>query len=550
MEKTRRELEAAVNEITTLPVVDVAMPRPDSPRLRIHFFPVRAKDESGRSIGWGGVVGDVTHEHERLDRTSELLSNMSHELRTPLAAIKGFVTMLSGGHASWDEDSRESYLRSINESADQLGRLIENVLEMARLDAGVARLRRRSVALTSLVERAVQVARLPDREHEFEVSVMAGLPELEIDPLRIEQVLRNLLENAVESSPAGSKIIVRAEQQAGEVLVSVADHGSGIPKEDLAHIFDRFPQASQANSGQTKHAGLGLYISRELVIAHGGRIWATSEPGHGTTIYFTLPLERPSNGSSAVTLVPGTDRAAPQPDADAHPPWDVISLLLVEDDVPTLRVLKAKLEMEGYKVTTACLGRVALEMAAHQAFHLILLDLNLPDLSGFQVCEPLREFSSAPVIIITGKASEPDKVHGLSVGADDYLVKPVGSKELLARVQAVLRRARSQSAPDGRATLRFGDLTLDLVHRQVYLRGNMVALTLREYKLLSYMATNSGRVLSHSQLLTEVWGPEYGNDSQYLWVSISRLRRKLGDDPERPRYIFTDPTVGYHFCEG
>jgi DNA-binding response OmpR family regulator/signal transduction histidine kinase len=549
-EKARRELEAAVNQVTTLPVVDLTLPRPDASHLRIHFFPVKDKDELGRCSGWGGVVGDITREHEHLGRTSELLSSVSHELRTPLAAIKGFVTMLSGGYAYWDEGSRESYLRSINESADQLGRLIENVLEMARLDAGMACLRRRSVALASLVERAVQAARLPDREHDFEVSIMTGLPELEMDPLRIEQVLRNLLQNAVDSSPAGSKIIVRAEQQTDEVLISVADHGNGVPKENLAHVFDRFLWASQTSGGQIKCAGLGLYLSHELVIAHGGRIWAASEPGHGTTIYFTLPLECPSNGSSVVTIAPSAARAARQSGADAHLPWDVTSLLLVEDDAPAARVLKANLEAEGYKVSVACQGRVALEMAAHSAFQLVLLDLMLPDLDGFQVCEHLREFSSVPVIIITGKASERDKVRGLSVGADDYLVKPFSSKELVARVQAVLRRARSQSAGDARATLRFGDLTLDLAHRQVYLRGNIVALTAREYKLLSYMATNSGRVLSHSHLLAKVWGPEYADDSQYLWVCISRLRRKLEDIPERPRYIFTDPTAGYHFCEG
>jgi DNA-binding response OmpR family regulator/signal transduction histidine kinase len=547
MGKARQDLEVAVNQITTLPVVDLTIPRPDFLHLQLHFFPV--KDGFDRNIGWGSVVGDVTHERERLDQISDLLSNISNDLRTPLAAIKGFVTMLSGGYPYWSEDSREAYLRSINESADQLGRLIENVLEMARMDMGVARLRRRSVVLASLVERAVQAARLLGKGHEFEVSIMAGLPELEIDPLRIEQVLRNLLEHAVISSPAGSKVIVRVELQTDEVLISVTDHGIGIPKENLTHIFDRFSHTSQTSGGQAKGAGLGLYISHELVVAHGGRIWAASEPAHGTTIYFTLPLKCPPNGSPVMNIVPVADRPAQQPGADAHMSWDVTTILLVEDDVLALRVLKANLEMEGYKVMTACQGRAALEMAAHQTFHLILLDLMLPDLDGFQVCEQLREFSSVPIIIITGKASEQDKVRGLSVGADDYLVKPFSSRELVARVWAVLRRAQSQSAPEGRTTLHFGDLTLDRAHRQVYLRGNNVSLTLHEYKLLSYMATNSGRVLSHHQLLTEVWGPEYGDDRQYLWVSISRLRRKLEDNLERPRYIFTVPTVGYHFCE-
>jgi PAS domain S-box-containing protein len=547
VEKTRQDLEAALNHIMSLPVVAVTIPQPDCVHLQLHFFPV--KDVFGHNIGWGSIVRDVTHERERLDRMSDLLTSISHDLRTPLAAIKGFVTMLAGGHPYWGEDSREAYLTSINESADQLGRLIENVLEMARIDTGVARLRRRSVALASLVERAVQAARLLNRGHEFEVSTMAALPDLEIDPLRIEQVLRNLLEHAVVASAAGSKVTVRVEQQADEALVSVIDRGIGIPKENLPHIFDRFYHASQMSDGQARSASLGLYISHELVVAHGGRMWAMSEPGHGTTIYFTLPLKYSPNGSPIVNIVPEADRLTQQPNAEAHASWEVPTILLVEDDILALRVLKANLEMEGFKVVTASRGQAAVEMVARQTFHLILLDLMLPDLDGFQVCEQLREFSSVPIIIITGKATERDKVHGLSVGADDYLVKPFSSKELVARVQAVLRRTQPQNAREGHALLHFGDLTLDLAHRQVYLRGNNVPLTLHEYKLLSYLAANSGRILSHCQLLTEVWGPEYRDDHQYLWVSISRLRRKLEDDPERPRYIFTDPTVGYHFCE-
>ncbi len=546
-EKTRQDLDIAVGQITTFPIVNLTIPRPDFLHLQLHFFTVN--DESGQSIGWGAALSNVTAQLERLDRMSDLLASVAHKLRTPLATIKGFATMLSGERPYWGEDGHEGYVRSIDESADQLGRLIENVLEMARMDTGVALLRRRSVAVPSLVERAVRAIRLLDKEHEFEVSIMAGLPELEIDPLRIEQVLRNLLENAVDASPAGSHVVVRVERQSDEVLISIADQRIDIPKDTLAHIFDRVPQATEVSRGQTKSAELGLYVSRAVVTAHGGRIWATSEPGHGTTIHFTLPVESFPNGSSAAPPRPNTNQLGRRLEADSHTPSNVTTILIVDDDVLQLRLFKVNLEMEGYKVMTASQGRAALEMAALQAFHLILLDLGLPDLDGFHVCARLREFSSVPIIIITGKDTEQDKLRGLGVGADDYLIKPFSPKELVARVRAVLRRAQAPGVPEGRTMLRVGDMTLDLAHREVYLRGKIVSLTLHEYKLLIYMATNPGRVLSHRQLLTEVWGPEYGDDRQYLWVSISRLRRKLEDDPGQPRYIITDPTVGYHFSE-
>ena len=545
-EKTRQELDAAMNQMAAFPIVHVTLPQATTVHLQFNFFLVT--DNLGQNIGWGSVVTDTSHERERLSQMSDLLSSVSHELRTPLAAIKGFVAMLSGQQSYWGEDGRQTFLNSINESADQLGRLIENVLEMALIDAGVARLRRCMVSLAPIIQRAIQVTCYRDKSREIEVITATDLPDLEIDPLRIEQVLRNLLENALSYSPVGGRVMVSAERKGDEVLISIADQGSGIPEERLTHIFERLHPIGQTANGRSMGAGLGLYISRELVIAHGGRIWATSKPNQGTTMQIALPIVSAASRPTVVPVRADASRVARQSPTKDHLPLEVTTILLVEDDAPTARIFKANLELDGFKIQVANRGQTALDLATQQKFDLILLDLMLPDLDGFQICEQLREFSSVPIIIITGKTSDQDKVHGLGIGADDYLVKPFSPKELAARVRAVLRRAQPQST-EGRAILRFGDLALDLAHRQVYLRGNIVSLAPHEYKLLSYMATNSGRVLSHSQLLTEVWGPEYGDDTQYLWVSISRLRQKLEDNPKKPRYILTDPRAGYHFCE-
>jgi DNA-binding response OmpR family regulator len=221
----------------------------------------------------------------------------------------------------------------------------------------------------------------------------------------------------------------------------------------------------------------------------------------------------------------------------------------VDDDPHMLRFLKIGLEAEGYKVLTCAKGQAALAMAAQQEFDLILLDIMLPDIDGFRVCERLRDFSTTPVIMITARSDECDEVRGLNLGADDYLTKPISQRDLLARVRAILRRANHAQTLEEAPVLRFGELTLDFAARLVQLRGEQVSLSPTEYKLLHQLATNAGHVLTHSQLLAAVWGAEYQDETHYLWVNISRLRRRLEDNPDTPRYILTESGIGYRFCE-
>jgi two-component system KDP operon response regulator KdpE len=490
-------------------------------------------------------------EHAPSNRLNELLAHLSHELRSPLAAIKGFVSMLTVDEYSWDDTGRQAFLDNINESADQLGRLIDNVLETSRLDEGVVSLRKRSVALSPLFQRTVQSVHFFGKDHEFEVSVAPDVPEVAVDPLRIEQVLRNLLENAVKFSPPGSKIRILAERQAEDILVSVVDQGIGIREEHQTRIFDRFYQADQMAASRSSGVGLGLHICRELVTAHGGRIWSSSELGRGTTLFFTLPLNAlASNGS--VRPAPAREVSEKQfrPTVRvtaAGAGWEAKRILVVDDDLTMLNFLETSLEAGGYEVVSTRRGLVALEILKTQSIHLVLLDLILPDLDGFQVCRRLRDFSVVPVIMLTARRDETDRVRGLNTGADDYLVKPITQKEILARVQALLRRVAAPSPITDEPVLHCGDLALDFAHRQVSLRGTDVDLSPTEYKLLNHLAANAGRVLTHQQLLSAVWGPECMNEKQYLWVNISRLRRKLEENPDRPQYILTEPSVGYRF---
>ncbi len=219
------------------------------------------------------------------------------------------------------------------------------------------------------------------------------------------------------------------------------------------------------------------------------------------------------------------------------------TILTIDDDQRMRRLLRVNLEKEGYRVVTAADGPAGLESAELESPDLIVLDVMMPEMDGFTVLKQLREFSDVPVILLTAKGEERDKVRGLDLGADDYLTKPFGPAELLARVRANLRRRGSaEAAPD---TIEVDDLTINLARRRVIRGDQEIRLTPTEYKLLYELATHAGKVLLHSDLLARVWGPEYRDEVDYLWTYVRYLRNKIEPDPSHPRYILSEPGVGY-----
>lgn len=219
-------------------------------------------------------------------------------------------------------------------------------------------------------------------------------------------------------------------------------------------------------------------------------------------------------------------------------------LLVVDDEAGILRLIKLELSAQGFRVITASDGESAIAMAEEHRPDAILLDIMMPGASGLEVMRRLRERSNVPVLLVTAKDKDTDKIRGLELGADDYIVKPFNPDELGARVRAVLRRALSQ---DVERVVRAGNVEIDLTRRLVHKSGEPVALTRTEWLLLQHLAVNAGKVMLNTELLTRVWGPEYRDDLQYLRVWISRLRAKLEDTPSSPRIIRTLQGIGYLF---
>lgn len=219
-------------------------------------------------------------------------------------------------------------------------------------------------------------------------------------------------------------------------------------------------------------------------------------------------------------------------------------ILIVDDEPRYVRLMEANLASENYAVLKATNGQEAVESVAQYQPDLVLLDVMMPVLDGFGACERIREFSSVPIIMVTARGEENARVRGLDLGADDYIVKPFSATELLARVRAVLRRVKTSGGTQ-QAVFSHGNLRIDFARAEVFRGDKIVFLSATEYRLLLQFAHNVGKVLTSEQLLTNVWGNEYGDDKEILWVSISRLRQKLEDDPKNPIHIVTRSGLGY-----
>lgn len=223
-------------------------------------------------------------------------------------------------------------------------------------------------------------------------------------------------------------------------------------------------------------------------------------------------------------------------------------ILIVDDEAQIQKFLRIALESSGFTVTAAAKGLEGVSRAALDQPDLVIVDLGLPDLDGKAVISRIREWSAVPILVLSVRNAEAEKVAALDAGANDYVVKPFGIAELLARIRALLRTAHTDATEPAEITA--GDLVVDLARHEVRLKGATVKLTRKEFDLLRVLVQNSGRIVTHKHLLREVWGKAHEDDTQYLRVFVGQLRHKLGDDPASPSYILNEPGVGYRFLGG
>jgi DNA-binding response OmpR family regulator/signal transduction histidine kinase len=522
--------------------------------LRVQSFPVR--DDLDQLLGRGVLLDDITLERAPAQTRNETLALAAHELKTPLAIIKGCATTLLGNSMRWDAATLREMLQMIDTQTDRLHDILNSLLDVWRMDAGVQNLRLSEVHISKLLEQLLDRWHKNAPRHKFTISAPNEDIIVQFDALRIEQTLNHLLNNAVTYSPMGSVIRIQLETNEEEICLNISDQGIGIAPEHLDRIFDRFYRISRGKE-RANGSGLGLSIARATIEAHGGKIWADSPGvGLGTTIFCTLPFTPPVKTEplhyapleNAVAASPSGPLTLPRTGPLKHSQRSKI--VVVENDARIVRYLRAHLEQQQFQVHTVGHGIQFLRQLDLEEPDIILLATSLSDISGAEVLQRLREFSTIPVMMLCDSADEDEHVRLLDLGADDLALKPFSMKELLARIRVLLRRSIAQGeqqTPD--VIFRTGELTIDYAQHQVHLQGKQIQLSRTEYKLLCTLAQNAGRVLTHELLLERVWGAEYNREVDFIWVYISRLRRKIEIDPRHPRYILTVPDVGYQLVK-
>ena len=509
-----------------------------------HNAPIQ--DESGKVVAIQGIVRDVTERvqsMEDLERLrSDFLGMVTHELRTPLAAIKGSAATALGSARPFDSDEARELFQIIDEQSDRLRDLVDNLLDMSRIEAGSLSVKPEPLELRSVVEEAQSIFVRSGRSHRIEVEIPQEMPAVNADRRRIVQVMTNLLTNAAKFSQPTAPIKISVRNDNLLATVAVQDSGEGIAPAKLPLLFQKFSQVSDSGKARASGTGLGLAICKGIVEAHGGRIWAESAgEGKGATFTFTLPLAAEPAAAPARATTPTTTAGVRRSDRPR--------VLAVDDELPVLRYLQHSLEEAGYQcIVTSDPSQVTKFVEMEQP-DLVLLDLRLPGISGFDLLARIREFSSAPVIFLTASDSSEDTVRALKLGADDYVTKPFAPSELLARIEAALRRRSLPGISESRPPFKLKDLEVNFAERRVILDGKEISLSATEYKLLYELAIHSGLVLTFDQILQRVWGAEYAGETELVRSFIRNLRRKLNDDAKQPRYILTERQIGYRMVK-
>jgi len=406
-------------EINTLTVET----REDQPRV-FHEFSAPVQDEVGRVIGRIYVYRDITKETEVDRMKSEFIATVSHELRTPMTSIKGSLGLVLGGIAGTLPEDAKELLGIAQNNTDRLIRLINDILDISRIEAGKMEIKRAPLSVADSVHRAIRELEgfATQRSIILTADLPDDLPRAVADYDRLQQVLVNLLSNAIKFSDLHSNVLVTAGLDEDQIWVRVADQGAGIPKEHLASIFEKFHRVDNASTRKTGGTGLGLAICRAIVEEHGGRIWVDSEMGKGSAFTFTLPVEA----------------APPEPQF----PMAVGSktVLVVDDDPDIVKLIMLSLEQEGFHTLGATSGDQALEIARTRKVDAITLDLLMPGMHGLEVARRLKEdpLTKAIPVVVVSAYTDGHESELVTLGVSGVIGKPIDEDRLLATIRQVL----------------------------------------------------------------------------------------------------------------
>ncbi len=517
----------------------IEVPGGGSVTTLVNATPIRS--EEGEVVSVVVTLQDMTPMEELERLRAEFLGMVSHELRTPLTSIKGSAATLTEAASDLDPAEMLQFFRIIGDQADYMRDLIGDLLDVARIETGELSVAPALADVATLVDEARSRFQSGGGRNNLRIDLSPELPLVMADGRRIIQVLSNLLSNAARHSHESSAIGVSAVREGYHVAVTVTDEGRGIAAERLPHLFRKFSRIDgEDRRRDIAGSGLGLAICKGIVETHGGRIWAESDgPGLGARFTFTIPVAQDA-GIGAANLPVRSSRSERERER----------ILAVDDDPQTLRHVRDALARAGYAPIVTGDPEEATSLVQANDPHLVLLDLMLPGSDGMELMKEIREVSNVPVIFLSVNGQEETIARAFENGADDYVVKPFSSTELVARIKAALRKREAPEWAEPSEPYVLGELTIDYAERRVTLAGRPVQLTAIEYGLLFELSANAGRVLTYDRLLRRVWGLRGSGDSRRVRTAAKQLRRKLGDDANNPTYILNEPRVGYRMEKG
>ncbi len=539
-------LAQALSTGETLRAEEITIRVPDGRTMTtlVNATPIRSEVEGGLDV-FVVTAQDMAPLEETERLRAEFLAMVSHELRMPLATIKGSTVAVLDARSTYESTELAGYFRIIDQQADQMSRLISDLLDVARIQTGSLSVTLETVAIADLVDQAKNTFLRGGGKTRFNMELQSDLPPVLADPARIAQVLANLFSNAVRLAPEMSTIRVKAVMHEDDhVAVSVADDGIGISTDRLHRLFRKFSSVADDDRGAgAAGSGLGLAICKGIVETHGGRIWAESDgPGKGACFTFTLPVFEETGG--AAPLQPAFAPTAPPPAGR-----DRIRILVVDDNPDDLRRVRNALSESGYEPVVATDPQEALRLFKQKRPQLALLDLMLFGSSGIDLMKEIHRLAKLPIVFLSVYTEGDAVARALDMGATDYICKPFSKTELIARIRAALRK-HNVSEPSG--SYRRGDLTINYTQRIVTRAGveEPLHLTALEYRLLELLSTNAGTIVTYEDILWHVWHLPSNGDMRPLRTAVRSLRRKLQDSATDPSYIFTEPRIGYSMAKG
>ena len=535
----------ALHDGETLRAEQLVLSVPDGRSIAVLVNATPMRSEPGDVNSLVVTIQDMTPLEELEKLRAEFLGMVSHELRTPLTSIKGSAVTLRDSLSTMDPAEMVQFVRIIETQANGMSDLISELLDVARIETGSLSVTPEPADLVVLVDEARNTFLSGGGRDNVSIELETNLPWVMADKRRIVQVLGNLLSNAARYSLEPSVIRVSAALDDGYVAISVADEGRGVSPERIPYLFRKFTRIN-ADEGEREitGSGLGLAICKGIVEAHGGRIWAESGGlGLGTQFTFTLPVvEEEVRGVAGETSLHSKKTGL----SEREP----MRILAVDDDPQILRYVRDVLSRAGYVPIVTGNPNEVLDIVKTDQPHLVLLDLMLPGSDGIELMKSILAAAEVPVIFLSAYGRDEIIANALESGAADYMVKPFSPTELVARVGAAMRSRLVPVLNEPSEPFVLGDLTVDYAERRVSIAGRPVRLTVTEYKLLLALSINAGGVLTHTELLQQVWDMDHSSDTSVVRTFVRRLRRKLGDDANNPTYIFAEPSVGYRMPKG